>query len=60
MIMLYVVDGIIVIGVVYMCLSSLSRKNIILEEYNSDNEVEQINSNYLTFDQHEDEIGALV
>jgi amino acid permease len=58
--MLYVVDGIIVVGVVYMCFSSLSKKNIILEEYNSDNEVEQINSNYLTFDQNDNEIGSLV
>ena len=57
--MLYVVDGIIVFGCLYMCYSSFFKKKNI-QEYNSDNEVEQINSNYLSFDQHEQEIEALV
>ena len=60
MIMLYVFDGIIICGLAYMCYSSLYKKNITLEEYISDNEVEQINSNYLSFDNCEQEIEALV
>jgi len=60
MIMLYVFDAAIITGVVYMCYSSLFQKNITLEEYISDNEVEQINSNYLSFDNCEQEIDALV
>jgi hypothetical protein len=43
-----------------MCYSSIYKKNIILEEFNSDDEVEQINSNYLSFDNCEEEIDALV
>ena len=59
MFMLYVVDSIIVIGSLYICYSSFFKKNNI-KEYNSDDEVEQINSNYLSFDQHEEEMEALV
>tara|TARA_S200000501_G_C20160258_1_gene455480 strand:+ start:79 stop:252 length:174 start_codon:yes stop_codon:yes gene_type:complete len=57
--MLYVVDGIIVFGCLYMCYSSFFKKKNI-QEYNSDNEVEQINSNYLTFDDCQEEMEALV
>ena len=60
MIMLFVVDGIIISCCLYMCYSSIYKKNIILEEFNSDDEVEQINSNYLSFDNCDEEIEALV
>lgn len=60
MIMLYVFDCVIICGLAYMCYSSLYKKNIIHKEYISDNEVEQINSNYLSFHDNENEIDALV
>ena len=60
MILLYVFDGIIVLTAGYMCYSSFFHKNIIHKKYISDNKVEQINSNYLSFHDNENEIEALV
>ena len=60
LIMLYVFDGLVVCGIVYMCYSSFFQKNITLKTYISDNEVEQINSNYLSFHDNENEIEAIV
>ena len=58
-IILYFADSIIIFGSLYICYSSFfnKKKN---QEYNSDHEVEDINSNYLTFDDCQKEMEALV
>jgi len=58
MIGLYVVDAILIIGLAYLCFCPHKKYNF--DNPDSDCEVEDINSNYLTFDQHELEIETLV
>ena len=56
------VDVILIIGLAYLCCAPYKKYDF--DHYNktddSDDEVKQINTNYLSFEKHEEEIEALV